>query len=368
MPSPLNNLLILTGAVWLNFAHAHKVGNDHCDEAYFTQEASGVRCSDRHITFSSIGLPAKDHTLMRGITATNQQFPVAHDYQFKIARQPTIATRKIKPDSGPIGVAVNGVPLFDPTTQGPVDRATGLRPNALAAGELDECGGHAGRGDDYHYHIAPLCLIQQLGEVAIEQEKRPIGFAMDGYPIHALGWFDKANTVENELDACRGMVDSTGQYFYNVKTTSDWDILSCFNGEPRGFAKDRFDMRLNKNGKEITGLPLRISVSSYTDQVVGNDVCRVMQGTLQKEQLLTTDGSVTELRNEEVTIFYCNANCYGNFEEADRRPTFRGRVAYYELETSACPAAFDVSSFNTTFAYFGPAQTYKGKQSTKKKQ
>jgi hypothetical protein len=60
---------------------------------------------------------------MLGITATNQQLSVAHDYQFEITRQPTDATHKIKPDSGPIGVAVNGVPLFEPTTQGPVERA-----------------------------------------------------------------------------------------------------------------------------------------------------------------------------------------------------------------------------------------------------
>ncbi|MFT6766239.1 MAG: hypothetical protein ACJA1Y_000267 [Burkholderiaceae bacterium] len=109
----------------------------------------------------------------------------------------------------------------------------------MAAGELEECGGHAGRGDDYHHHhhFAPLCFIQQLGEVAIEQEKRPIGFAMDGYPIHALSWLYKANTVKNKLDACRGLVNSTGQYVYNVKTTSDWDILNCVSGEPTGFTK-----------------------------------------------------------------------------------------------------------------------------------
>ncbi|MFT6766238.1 MAG: hypothetical protein ACJA1Y_000266 [Burkholderiaceae bacterium] len=72
-------------------------------------------------------------------------------------------------------------------------------------------------------------------------------------------------------------------------------------------------MRLNKNGKQITDLPLRTSVNADTDHVVGNDVCRVMQGTPKKEQLLTTDGSVTGLRNEKVTIVYCNANCYSNF-------------------------------------------------------
>ena len=38
------------------------------------------------------------------------------------------------------------------------------RPDLLAeldVGELDICGGHAGRGDDYHYPISPKCLIEK---------------------------------------------------------------------------------------------------------------------------------------------------------------------------------------------------------------
>jgi hypothetical protein len=54
---------------------------------------------------------------------------------------------------------------------------------------------NAGRGDDCHYHTACRCLIKDLGTVHVETEKKPIGFAMDGFPILALGWFKKSNDV-----------------------------------------------------------------------------------------------------------------------------------------------------------------------------
>ncbi|MGB4709182.1 MAG: hypothetical protein WBH50_06565, partial [Fuerstiella sp.] len=37
-------------------------------------------------------------------------------------------------------------------------------PDTLLAGELDEWGGHCGRGDDYHYHTAPVHLETIVGK------------------------------------------------------------------------------------------------------------------------------------------------------------------------------------------------------------
>ena len=64
-------------------------------------------------------------------------------------------------------MAVNGVPLYSPWDQAAV------RNHTLDTGELDVCGGHAGRGDDYHYHIAPKCLIDTLGENHVDVAKLP---------------------------------------------------------------------------------------------------------------------------------------------------------------------------------------------------
>ena len=156
----------------ISSAHAHVVSKDYCAKESFTDEVSNLNCDSRYIKFNSIGLPAPSHMMMEGIEATNQQFPTVHDYQFKIKRNPIKNSEKVKTDAGPIGVAVNGVPIFDPSTQGKAKKTTGKRPHTLLIGVLDKCGGHAGRGDDYHYHVAPLCLIEQLGQDFVDGKKK----------------------------------------------------------------------------------------------------------------------------------------------------------------------------------------------------
>ncbi len=352
--------------VFSKVVFGHEIDTDYCDPSRYTKEVYDVICTDKDIQFKAKGLPASDQTLMVGITATNQQLPRPHDYSFQITRRPKVSTQKVVPDSGPIGVAVNGVPIFDPSTQGKVDPATGKRPNTLAAGELDQCGGHAGRGDDYHYHIAPICLINELGQHKIERLKQPVGFAMDGFPILALGWFDKANDVENKLDACRGLLDENGNYFYNVKSSNEWDILTCFNGIPKGFAKDNWIPRLDTYGNEIVGYPVSFNIEDFSQILLKPDQCAIMSGTLNNEQLLQTDGSVKKISAQQGDIFYCNQNCYGMFFEADKSPLIKGRAMYYERIISQCPQGFIEKSVNPFQAYQGPKQQYKAPQSTKK--
>ena len=56
---------------------------------------------------------------------------------------------------GALAVAVNGVPIFN------VYNNRGE--NAYLIGELDDWGGHFGRGDDYHYHMVPTHLETTVG-------------------------------------------------------------------------------------------------------------------------------------------------------------------------------------------------------------
>lgn len=234
-------------------ANAHTIEKKPSAPDLYTTEVTDVRCQGNRLPFRSKGLPHPSHPMMTGIEATNQQFPSVHDYEFEIDTAPRLESRTTPTQAGPIGVAVNGIPLFDPSTQGPRQRNTGKRPHTLDAGELDECGGHAGRGDDYHYHIAPKCLIEQLGADHVEARKRPIGFAADGFPILALGWFEPANDAERLLDACRGTTNDTGADFYNVMHAPKWDILNCFHGRGKGFARDRWRHRKDRTGAEIVG-------------------------------------------------------------------------------------------------------------------
>ena len=185
-----------------------------CDSDCYTDEIKNLSCDGKYAQFDSKGLPDPSHILLKGITNSNQQFPLEQPYDkdhnnaIRIFLHPQLDQYHVDTDSGAIGMTVNGVPLFDPSTQAAKHEETGKRPHTLDVGELDECGGHAGRGDDYHYHIAPKCLIEELGKEKIEDKKLPVGYAKDGFSIHAVGWFDPSNDIEDELDACRGALDS----------------------------------------------------------------------------------------------------------------------------------------------------------------
>lgn len=329
-----------------------------CDKACYTDEVTDLTCSGDNAKFNSSGLPDQSHALMEGITASNQQFPIVHNHQTTIPLSPKEAGRTTSTSAGPIGVAVNGISLFNPDTQGPDVAGTGRPPNTYDIGELDECGGHAGRGDDYHYHIAPKCLIEELGADHVENKKRPIGYAMDGFPILALGWFDKGNDIEGLLDDCRGIHDAADQYFYNVRHEAKYDILDCFIGtQARGFGRDTWKSRIDQYGDEIVGTPVGFVVKKYEVRASGADLCQVMIGTLTNEQLLQTNGSAKTVKNQTGTLFYCNSGCYGQFFVADQSSAFRGRAMYHERPTDSCPDVLGLAGLTLFDAYQGPKQS-----------
>ncbi len=368
MKKIINLLVFLNLISYSNFIFSHETHPCSCESDCYTEEIKDLYCDENNIYFKSNGKPNSKHSIMIGIEATNQQFPIPHNYEFKIERNPKLINKSIKTDAGPIGVAINGVPLFDPSTQGPINSLTGKRPKALDEGELDKCGGHAGRGDDYHYHVAPICLINDLGIEGIDIKKKPIGYAMDGFPIHALGWFDKNNNVETYLDECRGMKDRDGNYFYNVMSKPKWDILNCFNGYPTKLSKDNWTPRKDKNNNDLFGLiPLKYTIQNYYKVSYGKGTCYVFDGFLKKEQILLTNQTTKKINDKTGNIFHCNNLCYGHFLEIEKKPEFKGRVTIYDLEIKNCPEELNLSQLNLFEAYEGPPQRIKRAKQKEKK-
>ncbi|MGA1197382.1 MAG: DUF1566 domain-containing protein, partial [Candidatus Latescibacterota bacterium] len=81
------------------------------------------------------------------------------------------------------------------------------RTDTNLAGELDTFGGHAGRADDYHYHIAPLFINKIVGDTV------PIAYALDGYPLYGLNEPD--GSPATNLDDLNGHFDSNNKYHYH---------------------------------------------------------------------------------------------------------------------------------------------------------
>lgn len=168
---------------------------------------------------ASTGIP--NHNMMIGITNWQQQVPITQPYNgtnsWSIPLQPAYAnvplSTKTNLMKGAVAIAVNGIPIFNALNNRGED--------SYKIGELDNWGGHCGRGDDYHYHAAPLHLSTMNG-------LKPIAFAVDGFPVYGTKEPD-GNTM-NILDTCHGHMGSNGSYHYHG--TADYPyVIGALKGK-----------------------------------------------------------------------------------------------------------------------------------------
>lgn len=180
-----------------------------------------LRADADFLYVGSNGMP--DHDMMIGITAWQQQVPIQQKYfgdnAWRIPLKPVVAKNPLSAKShffkGAIALAANGVPIFNPIkTNGHTD--------TFLAGELDQWGGHCGRADDYHYHIAPLHLQAKIGKGL------PVAYALDGYAIFGL---DEPNgSPVTGLDEFNGHESATLGYHYHATKTYPY-LNGGFHGE-----------------------------------------------------------------------------------------------------------------------------------------
>ncbi len=169
----------------------------------------------------SNGLPA--HRMMVGITAWQQQVPLPQSYRgdnaWRFPLRPVVAADPLLAKThffrGAIALAANGVPIFNPIKNDG-------RTDTFLAGELDEFGGHAGRADDYHYHIAPVHLQEAVGG------ENPVAYALDGYAIY--GYAEPDGSPVSGLDSLNGHATPALGYHYHA--TKGYPYLNGgFHGE-----------------------------------------------------------------------------------------------------------------------------------------
>ena len=188
----------------------------------FSAFAKSVRVlkGEKYYLVESNGIPA--HQMMVGIKSWQQQVPTIQNYAgtnaWSIPIKPVIAANPMSAKDhflrGAIAIAVNGVPIFNALNNRGDD--------ALLAGELDDWGGHCGRADDYHYHIAPTHLQSVVGK------KVPIAYALDGFPIYGETEIDGKKV--SGLDSFNGHFDSKKNYHYHATKTYPY-INGGFKGQ-----------------------------------------------------------------------------------------------------------------------------------------
>lgn len=165
----------------------------HWDNAWFYVESNGIPTT---------------HPMMTGITKWQQQVPIQQCYiganAWQIPLNPVLAATPVPVNDqhflrGAVAIAANGIPIFNPHTNTGVD--------AFLDGQLDQWGGHSGRADDYHYHIAPMFLDTQTVDIL------PIAFALDGFAVYAS--LEPDGSPMLPLDANHGHFDAAGVYHYH---------------------------------------------------------------------------------------------------------------------------------------------------------
>jgi hypothetical protein len=210
----------------------------------FAQSVKVFRSGNYYMVESN-GIP--DHQMMVGIKAWQQQVPTPHPYSgtnaWPIPITPVISKTPISAKDhflrGAIAVAINGVPIFNALTNKGTD--------AYLTGELDDWGGHCGRADDYHYHMAPFHLQ------AIAGKKVPIAYALDGFPIYGETEIDGKPVVG--LDEYNGHFDAKKKYHYHGTKTYPY-----INGGFKGVVSEvdgQVDPQAATKGFRPAGAPLR---------------------------------------------------------------------------------------------------------------
>lgn len=182
-------------------------------EAFDVYPNVSTSWDDNFFYVSSNGIP--EHQMMVGITAWIAQVPLPHPYTganaWSIPLKTVYAETPISINDnfqrGAIAIASNGIPIFNPLN------ASGLVSKDI--GELDQFGGHSGKGDDYHYHIAPLHL-QSTSDL------KPIAYALDGFAVY--GSLEPDGSTMNTLDDYHGHEYSDGTYHYHGTDTFPYMI------------------------------------------------------------------------------------------------------------------------------------------------
>ena len=196
--------------------------------------ATSVTSDGTYITIKTNGLPdhksayyptsnalyeAYSGTTFGGNTFNKNPNTIASQtLTFKIPVNPSVDVNHIATPLGPIGVALNGVPLFNQYA-GPN--------NQKLAGEIasfDQYYGHPQQTGQYHYHVEPLYLT------TVKSTKSALmGFLLDGFPVYGPKEENDSIVTSSMLDVYHGHTHATvdfpnGTYHYHF--TSDAPYLN----------------------------------------------------------------------------------------------------------------------------------------------
>ena len=142
---------------------------------------------------------------------------------FKIPLNPSKSSSANDTPLGPMGVAINGVAIFNQYAAGRVALTSEIN-------SFDQYNGHPQQNGQYHYHVEPTYITTNKGKDAL------LGFLLDGYPVY--GPTENGKTlVSADLDTYHGHTGVTADYpngIYHYHITADAPYINGvgFYGTP----------------------------------------------------------------------------------------------------------------------------------------
>ena len=139
------------------------------------------------------------------------------DVTFRIPVNPAEASSKQATSGGAIGVAINGVVIYNQ-----YNGANEILDDT-EFDNLDHYNGHPSPSNgQYHYHVEPLWLTSTKGDDAL------IGFLLDGFPIYGPEE-DGVRLDNDDLDDYHGHFSATAEYpdgIYHYHVTDDAPLIN----------------------------------------------------------------------------------------------------------------------------------------------
>lgn len=156
-------------------------------------------------------------------------------FGWSVPAVPSLAKSPSCTGLGPIGVALDGVVIFNALD------AEGR--DAGAHEVLDACTGHPQGQGIYHYHTFTTCMTKTTTKKAGISVL--VGYALDGYGIYLQRDSHGNLPTDADLDACHGLVSTvawngkaTKMFHYDVTLTYPFTV-GCYMGTPTPTATGR---------------------------------------------------------------------------------------------------------------------------------
>ena len=185
------------------------------DANWVTLQSEGVPNYTSPYWGSGHGLYEAPHA---GMTV-NPNFIETFSLEFRIPLNPEVTSSVTATSFGPVGIAVNGVSLYNQNAA----------PGDVLANEFptfDRYLGHPTPTGQYHYHVEPLYITDDGSHL--------VGFLLDGFPVY--GRKDQDGSYPTDLDTANGHTGVTadypdGIYHYHITETDPY-ISDGYKGTP----------------------------------------------------------------------------------------------------------------------------------------